>query len=48
MVTCCEVNAAYLESVVPHRDRPPVVVVHHGVDLQRFAPARPATRARLR
>jgi glycosyltransferase involved in cell wall biosynthesis len=39
VVTCCEVNARYLESVVPHQDRPPIVVVHHGVDLHRFSPA---------
>lgn len=42
VVTCCEVNARHLESVVPHQDRPPIVVVHHGVDLQRFSPASPA------
>ena len=39
VVTCCEANARYLESVVPHQDRPPIVVVHHGVDLRRFSPA---------
>jgi glycosyltransferase involved in cell wall biosynthesis len=39
VVTCCEANARYLESVVPHQDRPPIVVVHHGVDLHRFSPA---------
>lgn len=39
VVTCCEANARYLESVVPHQDRPAIVVVHHGVDLGRFAPA---------
>ena len=39
VVTCCDVNARYLESVVPHEDRPPIVVVHHGVDLHRFSPA---------
>jgi len=39
VVTCCDVNARYLESVVPHQDRPPIVVVHHGVDLHRFSPA---------
>jgi glycosyltransferase involved in cell wall biosynthesis len=38
VVTCCAANAAYIESVVPERGRPPVLVVHHGVDLQRFAP----------
>ena len=39
VVTCCEANARYLESVVPHQDRPPIVVIHHGVDLHRFSPA---------
>ena len=39
VVTCCDVNARYLASVVPHEDRPPIVVVHHGVDLHRFSPA---------
>ena len=38
VVTCCDVNARYLASVVPHEDRPPIVVVHHGVDLHRFSP----------
>ena len=39
VVTCCAVNAAYIESVVPGAGRPPVRVIHHGVDLRRFAPA---------
>jgi glycosyltransferase involved in cell wall biosynthesis len=39
VVTCCAVNAGYIESVVPARERPPVRVIHHGIDLQRFAPA---------
>ncbi|QWZ08030.1 glycosyltransferase family 4 protein [Nocardioides panacis] len=39
VVTCCAVNAAYIESVVPPGDRPPVRVIHHGVDLRRFAPS---------
>ena len=38
VVTCCQVNATYIESVVPPAGRPPVVVIHHGVDLRRFAP----------
>ena len=41
VVTCCQVNATYIESVVPPEDRPPVLVIHHGVDLHRFAPASP-------
>ena len=39
VVTCCQVNATYIESVVPPEGRPPVVVIRHGVDLRRFAPA---------
>ena len=39
VVTCCQVNATYIESVVPPEDRPPVRVIHHGVDLHRFAPS---------
>ncbi|HEY7721627.1 MAG TPA: glycosyltransferase [Pedococcus sp.] len=38
VVTCCEANAGYISSAVPAADRPPVSVVHHGVDLRRFAP----------
>ena len=43
VVTCCRVNAAYIESVVPPTGRPPVVVVHHGVDLRRFSPSERGT-----
>jgi glycosyltransferase involved in cell wall biosynthesis len=39
VVTCCAVNAAYIRSAVPAADRPPVLVIRHGVDLERFAPA---------
>lgn len=39
VVTCCQVNATYIEQVVPAKDRPPVLVIHHGVDLLRFVPA---------
>ncbi|MGH3342477.1 MAG: glycosyltransferase family 4 protein [Carbonactinosporaceae bacterium] len=38
VVTCCEANAAYITSVVPSRSRPPVLVIHHGVDLSAFVP----------
>jgi glycosyltransferase involved in cell wall biosynthesis len=38
LVTCCEANADYIAAVVPARRRPPVLVVHHGVDLGRFLP----------
>ncbi|MGH8966799.1 MAG: glycosyltransferase, partial [Actinomycetes bacterium] len=45
VVTCCEANAAYIDSAVPMAGRPPVLVIHHGVELARFTPARkpPAT-----
>lgn len=36
LVTCCRANADYIASVLPARQRPPVLVVHHGVDLGRF------------
>jgi glycosyltransferase involved in cell wall biosynthesis len=45
VVTCCAVNADYLTSVVPAAQRPPVEVIHHGVDLERF-PWRPSQPAR--
>jgi glycosyltransferase involved in cell wall biosynthesis len=38
VVTCCAVNAEYIASVVPEAQRPPVMVIHHGVDVERFAP----------
>ena len=38
LVTCCRANADYIGSVVPARQRPPVLVVHHGVELARFMP----------
>jgi glycosyltransferase involved in cell wall biosynthesis len=38
LVTCCRANADYIASVVPASRRPPVLVVHHGVALDRFAP----------
>lgn len=39
LVTCCRANADYIQATVPASARPPVVVVHHGVDLSRFRPA---------
>jgi glycosyltransferase involved in cell wall biosynthesis len=39
IVTCCALNAAYLDGVLPRMRRPPVSVIHHGVDLRQFAPA---------
>jgi glycosyltransferase involved in cell wall biosynthesis len=38
VVTCCEANAGYIGSAVPAAERPPVSVIHHGVDLRRFVP----------
>ena len=39
VVTCCAANADYIAAAVPAQDRPPVLVIHHGVDLERFVPA---------
>lgn len=39
LVTCCTANAGYIDSVVPPAGRPPVLVIHHGVELGRFLPA---------
>ena len=39
LVTCCQANAEHIEAAVPAAARPPVLVVHHGVDLTRFRPA---------
>jgi glycosyltransferase involved in cell wall biosynthesis len=38
VVTCCQANADYIAAAVPERSRPPVQVIHHGVDLTRFRP----------
>ena len=38
LVTCCAANADYIDSAVPAVDRPPVLVIHHGVELGRFVP----------
>jgi glycosyltransferase involved in cell wall biosynthesis len=38
LVTCCEANAGYIASVVPPGIRPPVEVIHHGIELDRFTP----------
>ena len=38
MVTCCQANAAYIAATVPEPSRPPIEVIHHGVDLTRFRP----------
>ena len=39
VVTCCQANADHIRSTVSPADLPPVHVVHHGVDLDRFRPA---------
>ena len=41
VVTCCEANADYIREAVPAEHLPPVLVVHHGVELSRFAPVPP-------
>ncbi|NYH91274.1 glycosyltransferase family 4 protein [Actinopolymorpha rutila] len=38
VVTCCQVNADYIAKTVPDAVRPPVRVIHHGVELDRFTP----------
>ena len=38
VVTCCRENADYVRATVPESRRPPVRVVHHGVELDRFRP----------
>jgi glycosyltransferase involved in cell wall biosynthesis len=38
VVTCCAVNADYLDETLPVEGRPPIQVVHHGVELDRFVP----------
>ena len=41
LVTCCEANVTYIRETLPDAQIP-VEVIHHGVDLERFAP--PASR----
>ncbi|HEY7718822.1 MAG TPA: glycosyltransferase [Pedococcus sp.] len=41
VVTCCEANADYIRATVPPESLPALEVVHHGVDLGRFAPRPP-------
>lgn len=42
LVTCCQANAGYISSVVPSKLRPRVLVVHHGIEVDRFRPAQHA------
>ena len=39
VVTCCDLNADYIRAAVPGAVRPPVVVIRHGVELERFRPS---------
>ncbi|MGO4343118.1 glycosyltransferase [Pedococcus sp. 2YAF34] len=43
VVTCCEANARHIRHSVAASDLPPLLVVHHGVELDRFraGPPRP-------
>lgn len=45
LVTCCGVNASYIDETLATDERPPVLVVHHGVELDRFTPRRSAAAA---
>lgn len=47
LVTCCQANAEYIERTVPATACPQVRVIHHGIELERFTPAIPATPATL-
>jgi glycosyltransferase involved in cell wall biosynthesis len=47
LVTCCQANADYIDAVVPEPVRPPVLVIHHGVELSTFAPAGPHDDAEI-
>jgi glycosyltransferase involved in cell wall biosynthesis len=38
LVTCCQANVDHILTAVPAAALPPVLVVHHGVDLTRFRP----------
>jgi glycosyltransferase involved in cell wall biosynthesis len=38
VIACCRANADYIDTALPHGSAPPVSVVHHGVDLDRFRP----------
>jgi glycosyltransferase involved in cell wall biosynthesis len=39
LVTCCAANIEYLRSALPPALHPRLRLIHHGVDLDRFAPA---------
>lgn len=47
VVTCCRANASYIARNVPRAVRPPVRVIHHGVELDRFRPTRRPARPDL-
>jgi glycosyltransferase involved in cell wall biosynthesis len=39
IVTCCAVNADYIDATVPAQQRAPVHLLHHGLELDRFVPS---------
>lgn len=41
VVTCCAANLEYLNEVTPAELRPKLRLIHHGVNLEGFQPARP-------
>jgi len=41
LVTCCAANASYVEATLPKDQSPKLHVIHHGVELERFAPHPP-------
>lgn len=47
VVTCCQANADHIATMVHASRRPPVRVIHHGVDLDRFRPAPAETGDRV-
>jgi glycosyltransferase involved in cell wall biosynthesis len=45
IVTCCAVNAEYIDATVPAQQRAPVHVLHHGLELDRFVPSQSPARS---
>ena len=45
LVTCCAANAEYIDAALPAARRPPVLVIHHGVELGRFLTTQRTTAA---
>lgn len=48
VVTCCGANVDYIKTVAPATQRPPIYLIHHGVNLAMFQPAAPVAEARPR